>query len=503
MVALLLVFLCLLSQSVDAATYYLNPASGSDGAVGSLASPWKTLFKVKTTVVAGDTVNIIGGSYTQSQVQGEGGTPNWTQSQSRGSAGNLITIQANPGSIVTFDGGGASYWQRFYASASNAGHYVLVQNMNFHNYSAAILGTEGATQSTPVHHVAILNCAFSDIGQLQSAPLFTFNSHHVVYAGNSIVNSGDPSIPGDSLPQNQHGIYIADQSEYVLIENNYVEKTSGFGIHFWNAHSLSNTTRNVIFRKNVVVNSHSSAHIIAGDTYLNIYVYNNTYYNDPIPFPALDSTAGNGALTFHNGGSFTNINLLNNIGYGTWAIDTFVQENSAQHTNLTDDYNLWTNLQSSSRTVKWNSTEYTLAAFQAATSRELHSLTGDPVFMSAAGRNFTLAPGSPAIDTGHVLTTAVGAGSSSTSLTVADAGYFHDGFGLIPGDTIVIGTGVAVSLTSVNYATNVLTLAASRSWSNGDGVTLPYSGSAPEMGAIEFVTPPPPLSPAAFMFLFR
>lgn len=60
---------------------------------------------------------------------------------------------------------------------------------------------------------------------------------------------------------------------------------------------------------------------------------------------------------------------------------------------------------------------------------------------------------------GTVSTTAVGSGSSSTTLIVADASMFY------AGDSITVNS-VASSITSVNYTTNTITLGAARTWSN-------------------------------------
>src|SRR6266446_2519626 len=77
---LVAVITALFSDSVFAATYYLNPASGNDENSGTQGSPWKTMQKVKTTVAAGDTVNVMGGTYTPAQYL-LGGDFYWTESQ--------------------------------------------------------------------------------------------------------------------------------------------------------------------------------------------------------------------------------------------------------------------------------------------------------------------------------------------------------------------------------------------------------------------------------------
>jgi hypothetical protein len=94
------------------------------------------------------------------------------------------------------------------------------------------------------------------------------------------------------------------------------------------------------------------------------------------------------------------------------------------------------------------------------------------------------------------LTTAVGTGSSSVSLTVANAGFFSDGYGItgVQPDWIRIGASTTVQISSVNYSTNVLTLASPVSWSSGASVylyknssgNLVLNGANPDIGAYPF-----------------
>lgn len=97
----------------------------------------------------------------------------------------------------------------------------------------------------------------------------------------------------------------------------------------------------------------------------------------------------------------------------------------------------------------------------------------------------TPAGGSPLIDAGQFLTTTDGADTNSTSLVVADSLWFIDGFGLIDGDTIQIhGVGTA-KITAIDYGTHTLTLDTPLTWAGGVGVSLPYNGSAPDIGAVQ------------------
>src|SRR5208283_4351907 len=114
---------------------------------------------------------------------------------------------------------------------------------------------------------------------------------------------------------------------------------------------------------------------------------------------------------------------------------------------------------------------------------------------------------SPAINGGTYLTTATNSGSSSKTLTVADAQYFQDGTwgsdlsrpaaglgGTMQPDWIAIGTVTntvqisAVSYGSYNASAGTITLASSMTWASGapiwlykksDG-TVVLAGSAPD-----------------------
>ena len=102
--------------------------------------------------------------------------------------------------------------------------------------------------------------------------------------------------------------------------------------------------------------------------------------------------------------------------------------------------------------------------------------------------DFRLQADSPAIDRGGFLTTATNSGNHSRTLKVSDSKLFFDGYGIAgeEGDRIQIGSEPPVLISSINYGNNTITLAASRSWSRGDNVSLPYNGERPDIGAFEF-----------------
>ncbi len=119
------------------------------------------------------------------------------------------------------------------------------------------------------------------------------------------------------------------------------------------------------------------------------------------------------------------------------------------------------------------------------------------MFTDTANYDFTLREGSPMIDAGAFLTLTSGSGSGSTLMTVEDAGWFTDGFGIISGDTIQVEDQKSFAvITAVDYAGNTLTLDRPLSWNSGKGVSLRYFGRAPDIGAFEFGDATVSLSPS-------
>lgn len=98
--------------------------------------------------------------------------------------------------------------------------------------------------------------------------------------------------------------------------------------------------------------------------------------------------------------------------------------------------------------------------------------------------NFDMAPLSPAVDAGRPLTHTVNEGSGK-SLTVKDARFFIDGYGVTNGDLIIVGRNQPVRIIKIDYSNNALLLADEISWNAGDPVSLPFVGAVPNIGAQE------------------
>ena len=133
--------------------------------------------------------------------------------------------------------------------------------------------------------------------------------------------------------------------------------------------------------------------------------------------------------------------------------------------------------------MSWFGSDQNWPSYVNTSGQDSHSITTNPLFVNPLGNDFSLSDQSPDIDSGSPLTQTTAAGSGTT-LPVGNASYFTDGYGLVTGDTIRIGTETAVVI-SVDYKANTITLDRQISWNMGDSVSYNYSGTNPDRGAKE------------------
>ena len=126
----------------------------------------------------------------------------------------------------------------------------------------------------------------------------------------------------------------------------------------------------------------------------------------------------------------------------------------------------------------------TVANYIATSGQDANSINSDPLFTNPAANDLTLQGGSPAINAGTCLTQTNGTGSTSVTLIVDDARWFHDGMGIngLAGDNIEIGSNPSTAISSINYGTDTITLSSAISWGDGECVSYIYNGASPDIG---------------------
>jgi len=261
---------------------------------------------------------------------------------------------------------------------------------------------------------------------------------------------------GNTLRSNKIGLIITNSSQ-VTAHHNYIYDNNRGAVNLINAGGL-------------VVNNNVS----------NIYVTQNTLYNNG------DPVGQRGGVAFGQTNAVCdNIKFINNIiSTSTNPWDLYVNH----CTNYTFNYNDYYN--SRALSVNYLGSTIAWAAYLTASSQDSDTIAEDPLFSNTSADDYSLQISSPVIDNGTFLTGTAGSGTG-TILSVLDAGYFSDGIFNAVGDVIKVASSEAV-ITDINYGTNTITLDRSLSWNSGDNVTFSYSGIAPDMGSYEYSPVPTP-----------
>ena len=278
------------------------------------------------------------------------------------------------------------------------------------------------------------------------------NAHHIVYDGNTIYRGSGAanSVKLDDRPRRSiirkntiYGIQLTFYEQpdaQVVVYNNSLVQSSGYAVQLWNAETTSNwgglAFKNNIFAFAGLMLLQHTPNLIDG-SYANIKMNNNVY-------------------RFSGGGI-------------EWAMSSGVRTYNAALSGSSgqSEFNTWRSV-TGQEPSGGRRTEATL----------------NQLFVNAAAGDFHLPVGSPAIDAGGPLTTTTSAGTG-TVIPVADSFYFYDGYGLTQGDLIQVGANTNLRVMAVDDVSSRVTVDRSISWNNGDAVTLPFNGSAPDAGAFE------------------
>jgi hypothetical protein len=429
---------------------YYVATTGLDTNSGTLANPWKTIQYGCNQLQAGDTLNILAGTYAEKIDLDVSGT-----------AGAYITIQNYQNDIViidaiNFNDDNAIIW------TDNA--YLIIKGLhltnNIYNFASG-LSLQGAA-----HHIEILNNKISNI-KFDADPnaTITSNTNAVplgIYADSATNSIHNITVRGNEVFNNQTGysenISAGGNFTDFIIENNIVHDNTNIGIDIggnygtcptaaldhgrngiirnnlvyncnapystaagiyidggWDIVVENNichhngyggeigceengTTKNIIFRNNIFYkNAYSGMHVGGYDVnttgnVLNSSVYNNTFYQNDT------GNNYNGELLLTQSQDCT---FNNNIFYVS-AQNVYIQASRTQ-TNLLVNYNLvYADAGIANIEVEVNGTNYTdLSTYYTASGQGANSSFANPLFIDASTFDFHLLATSPAIDSGN------------------------------------------------------------------------------------------------------
>jgi hypothetical protein len=548
----------LAAGAADAADIYVA-GNGSDSNSGSRTAPLKTIAAAVQAANPGDTVWLSPGQYQESLVptrSGGSGRPITFRKLGPGpsvivapSGGTSRTaIYVNGVTDIVVDGidanGGTPAPAAAFASfvtISNSSRVVL-RNGTYANAN----GWWGIGVNNNSSYVFIQNNSVDMVGQFLS-PKSNGGSGEGI-----LVQYGNPTrvlVEGNHVTHCGHDL-MSIGSEFNIAEDNYLNNdwtdVQGTPAGYRNVVVIGS---NNVFQRNYLSHSGPGPASYRATTILRVEGSNNIVRQNVLTNgfdQAFQSTAG--PWTENGGGNRIYNNTAYDIGGPAWAEQIYqpgytrgndvFQNNLVVNTRIAppdydNDVVFWVQTESQGQTsgssvianlivpaagkaptIMLGPSPGTMplqAPGAAVSTLVFRNLVGmRPVFAAvpvatsssaapsaaAAIAGYRLSPGSPGLAQGAFLTRTTAQGQSTT-VPVEDASFFIDGLGIIPGDTVKLqGGSQAVRVTHVDYAANTLTLAQSVAFSSGQGVSLDYQGTAPDIGATGMGAAVAPLPPS-------
>jgi len=505
--------------------FYVSP-NGNDNWPGSLEYPWRTINKANTTLLPGQTVLIREGTYQET-----------ISPINSSNLGNYITYKNYPNetviirdvqqganlvnkSYIEIDGltftNTSLNWIRMNNTGGGSSDYNIIQNCDFtKNNEFAGFYLRKASYNKIIDNT--FDGADAEIIE-QDFIYMRNNATHNLIQGNdfgdakhgclNIVGDGGTTEYGEGPRYNVvrdnyfrttlHTALLVEMNAYHnLVENNIIFENSINTDNHVAAGLQLDATANII-RNNVIYNGRYDGLILNAYYYQGTFkhcnnnrIYNNTIYGNGgnwyYPAQGNPYLFGGGHQT-NTLEPITNNILKNNIFYKNRSEEHDVQNILYFSSDPVNEKNIFSHNiiiqnQAGDAQIKWcGNTLRTLNWVQSNyPSLWFNNIDADPMFTNPEAGDFTLQPSSPAVDAGDWLTYTVGSGTG-TQITVEDAGYFCDGFEIIEGDNIKIGSNPVVRIININYTTNTIIIENPISWNDGDPVSLPYQGNRPNIG---------------------
>ena len=404
-----------------AATYYVA-TNGNDTFNGSSFAPWRTLQHAVEAIAPGDTILVRAGTYAGCRIRFSGtiSAPKTLAREAgatvvintpgpQNSHNSLIEIEAGTGTEVTD-------WIVDGFEVANSPHHgvdlritnrITIRNCYVHHSAPSSSGTG-------------IFLAFSSRPTIENNEV-AFNSEHGIYHSNS---SDFPTIRGNRSHHNSGGgIQLnADYSSkcpcgttvrdgivsFALVENNVIYENGVNGGSAINADGVDDS----VFRNNLIYDNHAFG-ISLFSTDGSHGSSRNKVYNNTI-VQAIDGRwCLNIPKSKGNGGSPVGNVVKNNVFYTARADKGAIAVYSTAAGVLTSDYNAVVDRFSTNGGTSVTSTLAQWRVF----GYDTHSFLSTPaaLFVDPAAKDFRLAAGSPAIDTGTNLGADVPADIDGTS----------------------------------------------------------------------------------------
>ena len=430
--------------------YYVNTTGNDDTGDGSYNIPWQTIQNGLDQLSAGDTLNIMAGTYNEKLfIEVSGSDENKIVIRNNSNDTVIISgediidseaiIEIYNQSNITIEGlfitNNEMLDSKGILIEAKCNNITIrnnkIYNINFSNNASDVVTEEtnaqplivfGTESLDPVMNLIIegnkiYNCrtgyseALAVNGNVDGFEIKNNTVHDITNIGIDIIGHEGTSLQNDQARNGlikgntiyncisdyatSGGIYV-DGGKYLVIENN-VSYHNGYGIEI-GCENTGKTTSNVVVRNNLFYDNEICAIAIGGFDYpdgsgkvVDCDILNNTCVKNDF---AEDGT-GEMYITY-----LEDVNIENNVFYISGQ-DIFAYAELSQ-VNLLMDYNLFYSLSGNFET-DWNGTQYTsFSEFQTGTGSNANSLFSDPLLVSAdvSSPDFHLEVNSPAINAG-------------------------------------------------------------------------------------------------------
>lgn len=279
-------------KDVHASSVYYVSLNGNDSNPGTMAMPFKTIYKATSILNSGDTLIIRGGTYNESIYI----------SDKNGNDTSWINIKSYPGEKVILDGQNSFDPGTTQAFTLYKSSYIHFDGIEIKNYtSAGIYITSGDS------HINITNMIIHDLdGQENTGAgvegILGEGASYCTVRGNEIYNVGlKLNKPKD------HGIYIGYGVSNWTIDSNRIHDNSGAGVQMYgdpNGGSYSTVSNNLLY------NNHAYGLVVSSNATGNNIEGNIMYNNGTSDVYMMESASGNSFTDNIFGSSYSIYNII-------------------------------------------------------------------------------------------------------------------------------------------------------------------------------------------------
>lgn len=479
--------------TLDAASYYVAPR-GSNSNPGSQQMPWLTITYAASKVNTGDTVRVQAGTYDErASVMRGGNSGAWVSFVADGQAvvRGFDLVDVGYVRVLGFEITHAKFGTAPHTkgvSFSRTCSNILIEGCYIHDTeSHGIWAAGGSTLS----YVTFRGNRLDYIGRIPNVCSNSFvtgilgsyaTSHHLLAEYNTITRSGDfislfgtnIIVRNNSLTDFKESYWTnaADAQHADMFQPGSDQVVTMMRNHLYEANFCGDSTN---------LNSHFGIFqdtMYAGDT--NVLIRGNVGY-----------LFGSSAIGVISAGHVASVNntFYKVAQYG--GVEPLVWYKKSYQTNYPDKCiclnTLIDDIGGAPTAIAFSisSAQSSWAANNlghTAGSHTSYVSTADPLFQDAANKAFRLQSNSPAINAGTNVVWITSANGSGTSFDVNDGLLLCDGWGMVEGDTVTIGS---TTTRVAGIRNNTVSVVASVTWTQNQAVYL-GTDTTPDIGALPY-----------------